>query len=201
MVMLKRLRDPQFWFIVLIPTVITYITLAQFFGAGLGVRFNDVLEVVSFLLFVAVPAVLMGVLTVGVVLMGEYGWTRWRERRKAKDPGHQLFLLATEIEQCKCLIRSIKLGMTDEELSEYRETVQEELRVLASRVCSVAASIGCSLFPGGFLFQNHYPRFRGAPAGFFKGCPQGRPSVDSGLGTKRWRTRVWDMVRILRQSA
>ena len=134
MVMLKRLRDPQFWFIVLIPTVITYITLAQFFGAGLGVRFNDVLEVVSFLLFVAVPAVLMGVLTVGVVLMGEYGWTRWRERRKAKDPGHQLFLLATEIEQCKCLIRSIKLGMTDEELSEYRETVQEELRVLASRV-------------------------------------------------------------------
>ena len=49
------------------------------------------------------------------------------------------------------------------------------------RVCSVAASIGCSrLFPGGFLFQNHYPRFRGAPAGFFKGCPQGRPSVDSG---------------------
>ena len=134
MVMLKRLRDPQFWFIVLIPTVITYITLAQFFGAGLGVRFNDVLEVVSFLLFVAVPAVLMGVLTVGVVLMGEYGWTRWRERRKAKDPGHQLFLLATEIEQCKCLIRSIKLGMTDEDLSEYRETVQEELRVLASRV-------------------------------------------------------------------
>ena len=45
-----------------------------------------------------------------------------------------MFLLATEIEQCKCLIRSIKLGMTDEELSEYRETVQEELRVLASRV-------------------------------------------------------------------
>ena len=132
MVMLKRLRDPQFWFIVLIPTVITYITLAQFFGAGLGIRFNDVLEVVSFLLFVAVPAVLMGVLTVGVVLMGEHGWTRWRERRKAKDPGHQLFLLATEIEQCKCLIRSIKLGMTDEELSEYRETVQEELRVLVT---------------------------------------------------------------------
>ena len=28
---------------------------------------------------------------------------------------------------------------------------------------TVAASIGCSLFPGGFLFQNHYPRFRGAP--------------------------------------
>ena len=48
------------------------------------------------------------------------------------------------------------------------------------RDCSVAASIGCSLFPGGFLFQNHYPRFRGAPSGFFKDCPQGRPSVDSG---------------------
>ena len=47
----------------------------------------------------------------------------------------------------------------------------------------MAASIGCSLFPGGFLFQNRYPRFRGAPNSFFKGCPQGRPSVDSGLGT------------------
>ena len=31
-----------------------------------------------------------------------------------------------------------------------------------------------------FLFQNHYPRFRGAPSSFFKGCPQGRPSVASG---------------------
>ena len=48
------------------------------------------------------------------------------------------------------------------------------------RDCCVAASIGCSSFPGGFLFQNHYPRFRGAPSGFLKGCPQGRPSVDSG---------------------
>ena len=33
--------------------------------------------------------------------------------------------------------------------------------------------LGAPCFPGGFLFQNHYPRFRGAPAGFFKGCPQG----------------------------
>ena len=41
-------------------------------------------------------------------------------------------------------------------------------------------AIGCSLFSGGFLFQNHYPRFRGAPSGFLKGCPQGPPSVDSG---------------------
>ena len=134
MAMLKKLRDPRFWFIVLIPTVITYITLAQFFGAGLGVRLKDVLQVVSFLLLVAVPAVLVGLLTVGVVLMGEYGWTWWQERRKAKDPRHQLFLLAAEIEQCKCLIRSIKPGMTDEELSEYREMLQEELRVLASRL-------------------------------------------------------------------
>ena len=38
-------------------------------------------------------------------------------------------------------------------------------------------AIGCTLFPSAFLFQNHYPRFRGAPSG----CPQGRPSVDSGL--------------------
>ena len=46
----------------------------------------------------------------------------------------------------------------------------------------MAASTGCSLFPGGFLFQNHSPRFRGAPSGFFKDCPQSRLSVDSGLG-------------------
>ena len=25
------------------------------------------------------------------------------------------------------------------------------------------------------LIQNHYPRFRGAPSGFFKGCPQALP--------------------------
>ena len=36
-------------------------------------------------------------------------------------------------------------------------------------LCSVAASIGCSLFPGGFLFQNHYPRFRGAPSWLLQG--------------------------------
>ena len=132
--MLKKLRDPRFWFIGLIPTVITYITLAQIFGAGLGVRLKDVLDVVPFLLLVAVPAVLVGLVTVGVALVGEYGWTRWQERRKAKNPQHRLFLLAAELEQCKCLIRSIKPGMTAEELSEYRETVQEELRVLASRL-------------------------------------------------------------------
>ena len=45
----------------------------------------------------------------------------------------------------------------------------------------MAASIGCSLFPGGFVFQNHYPRFRRAPSGFFKDRPQSRLSVDSGL--------------------
>ena len=43
-------------------------------------------------------------------------------------------------------------------------------------------AIGCSFSGVGFVFQNHYPRFRGAPSGFFKGCPKGRPSVDSGLG-------------------
>ena len=43
-------------------------------------------------------------------------------------------------------------------------------------------AIGCSFSGTGLLFQNHYPRFRGAPSGFFKGCPKGRPSVDSGLG-------------------
>ena len=132
--MLKKLRDPWFWFVVLIPTVITYITLAQFFGAGLGVKLTDVLDVVSFLLLVALPAVLVGLVTVGAVLMGEQGWTWWQERRKSKNPRHQLFLLVAELEQCKCLIRSINPGMTAEELSEYRETVPEELRVLASRL-------------------------------------------------------------------
>ena len=39
-----------------------------------------------------------------------------------------------------------------------------------------------------YVNQNHYPRFRGAPAGFFKGCPQGRPSVDSGLPRIHRRT-------------
>ena len=41
--------------------------------------------------------------------------------------------------------------------------------------------LGAPCFPRGFLFQNHYPRFRGAPSSFFMGCPQGRHSVDSGL--------------------
>ena len=53
-------------------------------------------------------------------------------------------------------------------------------------IVAVAASIGCSLFPGSvFCFQNHYPRFRGAPSGFFKDClPQVALSVDSGLSQR-----------------
>ena len=48
-------------------------------------------------------------------------------------------------------------------------------------------AMGYSLFPGGFLFQNHYPSFRGAPF-----CPFRRPltrrrSVDWGLGSRRPR--------------
>ncbi len=35
----------------------------------------------------------------------------------------------------------------------------------------------------GLLSQNHHPRFMGAPSSFFKGCPQGPPSVDSGLAS------------------
>ena len=84
MAMLKRLRNLRFWFIVLIPTVATYITLAQFFGAGLGVRLKDVLEVVSFLLFVAVPAVLVGLLTMGVVLVGNVGGLDGRSEGRPK---------------------------------------------------------------------------------------------------------------------
>ena len=34
---------------------------------------------------------------------------------------------------------------------------------------------GAPCFRAGFLFQNHYPRFTGAPSSFFKGCPP-RPS-------------------------
>ena len=43
-------------------------------------------------------------------------------------------------------------------------------------------AIKCSLFPDGFLFQNHYPRFRGAPSSFFKGLSQ-RPSL-GGFGIR-----------------
>ena len=130
----KILRPLRFWFIFLIPTATTYITLALFVGAEWGVKLKDVLGVVSFLLLVVVPAVLVGLLTIGVVFIAEYGWSWWQERGKAKDPEHRLFLLAAEIEQCKSLIRSIKRGMTAEELSDYRETVQEELRVLVGRL-------------------------------------------------------------------
>ena len=135
--MLRKLRDLRFWFILAIPLGTTYISLAWLFGARLGVEFAHVLEVVSFLLFVAVPAVLVGLLAVGVALIGEYGWIRWQERRKAKDPRYQLFLLADEIKQCRCLIRSIGASMTAEDLSDYRETVSEELRVLAGRLASI----------------------------------------------------------------
>ena len=55
-----------------------------------------------------------------------------------------------------------------------------ERRCGYGRDCSVAASIGCSFFPGGFLF--HFPDSKEHALGCFKGCPQGRPSVDSGLG-------------------
>ena len=51
------------------------------------------------------------------------------------------------------------------------------------RDCSVAASVGCSLFPGGFLFQNHYPRFRGSPLRFLQGLSP-RPSF-GGFGLKQ----------------
>ena len=51
----------------------------------------------------------------------------------------------------------------------------------------MAASIGCSLFPGGFRFQNRYTRFRGVPSGFFKVCTQNRLSVDAGLEGLVWR--------------
>ena len=64
----------------------------------------------------------------------------------------------------------------------------------------MVASIGCSLFPGGFLFQNHYPRFRGAPSAFFKGCPQGRPTVDSGLGYT-WASDVAELASPMNRKA
>ena len=40
--------------------------------------------------------------------------------------------------------------------------------------------LGAPCFRVVFCFQNHSPRFRGAPSGFFKNCPQSRLSVDSG---------------------
>ena len=45
------------------------------------------------------------------------------------------------------------------------------------------AAIGCSLFPGGFLFQNRYPRFRGAPFWFLRWPLTRVLSVDWGLDT------------------
>ena len=39
--------------------------------------------------------------------------------------------------------------------------------------------LGAPCFQAVFC-PNHYPRFRGAPSGFFKDCPQSRLSVDSG---------------------
>ena len=53
-------------------------------------------------------------------------------------------------------------------------------------------SIG-SLFPGGFLFQNHYPRFRGAPNSFFKGCPS--------KAVLRWIRAYWVLLVSGRVSA
>ena len=47
----------------------------------------------------------------------------------------------------------------------------------------MVASIGCSFSGVGFLFQNHYPRFRGAPFGHFRTLTRRPPSVDSGLDT------------------
>ena len=41
--------------------------------------------------------------------------------------------------------------------------------------------LGAPCFRAGFCSKIIYPRLRGAPSGFFNGCPQGRPSVDSGL--------------------
>ena len=48
-------------------------------------------------------------------------------------------------------------------------------------VVAWVASIGCSLFRGGFQYKNHYPRFRGAPFHPFIRPLITTPSVDSGL--------------------
>ena len=64
----------------------------------------------------------------------------------------------------------------------WQEQAALATRRWSSKTMRIRSGLFCgsSLFPGGFLFQNHYPRFRGAPSGFLKGCPQGPPSVDSG---------------------
>ena len=46
----------------------------------------------------------------------------------------------------------------------------------------VAASIECSCFGAGMLFQNHHPRCTGAPSCRFRSLTRRPPSVDSGLG-------------------
>ena len=44
----------------------------------------------------------------------------------------------------------------------------------------VAASVGCSFSGTGFVLQNHYPRYRGAPSCRSRSLTRRPPSVDSG---------------------
>ena len=45
------------------------------------------------------------------------------------------------------------------------------------------------------LFQNHYPRFTGAPSGHFRTLPRRPPSVDSGLVSLFWGQAIFDWYR------
>ena len=58
----------------------------------------------------------------------------------------------------------------------------------------VVASIGCSFSGVGFLFQTHYPRFRGAPFRPFRIPLTPTPSVDSGLDftTEVVKSSYWE---------
>ena len=60
------------------------------------------------------------------------------------------------------------------------EPVQPGAEVLSGRRLSYG-QIGCSCFGLGFVSKNHYPRFRGAPFGYFRTLTRRPPSVDSGL--------------------
>ena len=64
-------------------------------------------------------------------------------------------------------------------------------RAECGRGAQVEASIGCSLFLAGFLFQNHYPRSSGAPFCRFRTLTRRPPSVDSSLSDPAWRTPVF----------
>ena len=63
-----------------------------------------------------------------------------------------------------------------------RDATQQEVHQLKRENVELKQLVAELSFSGtGLLFQNHYPRFRGAPSCHFRTLTRRRPSVDSGL--------------------